>query len=110
MGHISGPCAPHYEDYEDLNRDYQNKSKAADHAFQDAAVLTGISLTTCAAVGWTGVGTPACLTTAAAALAADARSVRASLARDDAYDIQDTAFDEFMNCVNNHKNYYKPQS
>ena len=108
MAHDPGPCGPQFEDWEAAYRDWQNKDSAADAAARNAAYASTTALAVCGGAWWSGIGTAACVIAVAAALAADAESVAASLARNDAAGASESARSAYENCVEEHNWYYRP--
>lgn|SRR5690554_3344723 len=106
MAHDPGPCGPQFEDWEDLYRDWENKNSAANAAARNAAIASGVAVAVCGGTAWTGVGLLGCATATAAALAADAESIAASLSRNEAAEARNAAQKQYKECTENHKNYY----
>ena len=107
MAFDPGPCGPQFEDWETAYDDWQNKDSAADAAIRVAGYATATALAVCGGTWWTGVGLLGCGVATAAALAADAESVAASLARNDVAAARNAAKSGYHGCVDNHKWYYQ---
>lgn len=106
MGFIYGPCAPHYEDWEDAYDNWKEKNAAANKEGAKMGVGTGIALGVCAYIIWSGVATLPCIVVGAGALTQDASSISASLARNEAAKAANAARKILDDCMEAHKNYY----
>jgi hypothetical protein len=106
MANDPGPCSSQFKDWEEAYKEWERLDSAADKAFKNAAVKTGIALGVCGLTWWTGVGLIGCGAAAATALNEDYDSIEASSDRDDAYDSDQDAQEAYEDCVEEHKWYY----
>lgn len=102
MASMPGPCGPQFEDWEDAYDDWEDADAAANKALKNVGVSTGVAIAGCLLLPLVG-----CILGGVNALNNDYDSIQATNARYEAEKELNKARKAWLDCVQNHKEYYK---